>query len=123
MANDVAKKIFQLIKERRAIHMTLLDPQKTCPEICAEIAKEASKGGTSAIMVGGSTLASNSDLDHAVKEIKQNVDIPVILFPNNVSGIRPPKENEAEYQLYCARWNRAFHTKMQALAMEKGLIQ
>jgi len=87
LAGKISERLHQLIKEKGAIHMTLLDPQKTRSSVCAEIAGEACKGGTSAIMVGGSTLASNSDLDHAVSEIKKNVDVPVILFPNNVSGV------------------------------------
>ena len=87
MAGKIEELLHQLIKEKGAIHMTLVDPQKTSSSLCTEIAREACKGGTSAIMVGGSTLASNSDLDHAVSEIKKNVDVPVILFPNNVSGV------------------------------------
>jgi phosphoglycerol geranylgeranyltransferase len=87
LEGKIAEKLHSLIKEKGAIHMTLLDPQKTSPEVCAAIAREAYKGGTSAIMVGGSTLASNSNLDRAVAEIKKQIDIPVILFPNNVSGV------------------------------------
>jgi phosphoglycerol geranylgeranyltransferase len=79
--------IHEMIGSRGAIHMTLLDPQKTKSGACAEIASEAEKGGTAAIMVGGSTLASNSDLDEVVKEIKSCVKVPVILFPNNISGV------------------------------------
>jgi len=75
------------IKERGAIHMTLLDPQKIGPKRCAEIASEAEKGGTYAIMVGGSTLASKNDLDDGVKRIKDLVEIPVILFPNDIAGV------------------------------------
>ena len=67
--------------------MTLLDPQKIGVKKCVEIATEAEKGGTFAVMVGGSTLASKCDLDDGVKEIKSRVDIPVILFPNDISGV------------------------------------
>ena len=67
--------------------MTLLDPQKTGSERCAEIASEAEKGGTSAIMVGGSTLASKNDLDEGVLKIKSKVSVPVILFPNDIAGV------------------------------------
>jgi phosphoglycerol geranylgeranyltransferase len=38
-------------------------------------------------MVGGSTVISTSHLDRIVKAIKKTVSIPVILFPNNVTGI------------------------------------
>lgn len=69
------------------IHITLIDPQKTSPTEAVNVASQAEAGGSSAIMVGGSTLASNSDLDEIVKEIKAHVHVPVILFPNNVVGI------------------------------------
>jgi phosphoglycerol geranylgeranyltransferase len=38
-------------------------------------------------MIGGSTFVSTVHLDNVVKVVKRTVDIPVILFPNNVSGI------------------------------------
>ena len=87
MARDVEKYIHDMIQKKGAIQMTLLDPQKTKAGECTAIAVEAEKAGTSAIMVGGSTLASNSDLDDVVRDIKEKVDVPVILFPNNVSGV------------------------------------
>lgn len=84
---NIEKNLLDKLKEKGALHMTLLDPQKTTPKICAEIAEEACKGGTSAIMVGGSTVASNSTTDNAIKLIKERINVPVILFPNNISGI------------------------------------
>jgi phosphoglycerol geranylgeranyltransferase len=38
-------------------------------------------------MIGGSTLTSTSHLDDVVEAIKKTVKIPVILFPNNITGI------------------------------------
>jgi len=38
-------------------------------------------------MVGGSTFVSQVHLDAVVKAIKSTVNLPTILFPNNVSGI------------------------------------
>jgi phosphoglycerol geranylgeranyltransferase len=75
------------IKEKGAIQMTLIDPQKTGIDKSVQIAVEAEKGGTSAIMVGGSTLTSNNDLDKAIQEMKTLVKVPIILFPNNISGV------------------------------------
>ncbi len=87
MGRSVEHYIHESIEKRGAIHMTLLDPQKTRPSGCADIAAEAEKAGTSAIMVGGSTLASNNLLDEVVRDIKASVRAPVILFPNNISGV------------------------------------
>mgnify|MGYP001116754945 FL=1 len=70
-----------------ALHITLVDPEKMLLKDAVRIAVEAEKGGTSGIMVGGSTLVSNQDLDETVKAIKASVKIPIILFPNNISGV------------------------------------
>jgi phosphoglycerol geranylgeranyltransferase len=83
----VEQYLLSKIKEKGTIHITLLDPDKSSGYNCASIAKEAERGGTSAIMVGGSTLASGNDLDDAVQKIKTSVNIPVILFPNGPMGI------------------------------------
>ncbi len=45
MPDSVEAKIKEAIKERGALHMTLLDPQKIGSERSAEIASEAEKGG------------------------------------------------------------------------------
>jgi phosphoglycerol geranylgeranyltransferase len=87
LPESIEKRINEAIKERGAIHMTLLDPQKIGSERSAEIASEAEKGGTFAIMVGGSTLASKNDLDTGIQKIKSHIDVPVILFPNDIAGI------------------------------------
>ena len=67
--------------------MTLLDPEKTLNYDYKIVAKEAEMAGTSAIMVGGSTVASGSEMDEAIQGIKQNVRVPVIIFPNNLTSI------------------------------------
>jgi len=51
------------------------------------MAKTLEEAGTAAIMVGGSTVVSVPQLDEVVKEVKAEVEIPVVLFPNNVTGI------------------------------------
>jgi phosphoglycerol geranylgeranyltransferase len=85
--DSVEGRIKEAIEKRGALHMTLLDPQKIGSERSAEIASEAERGGTFAIMVGGSTLASKNDLDTGIKKIKDFVDVPVILFPNDITGV------------------------------------
>lgn len=38
-------------------------------------------------MIGGSTLTSTTHLNNVVKAVKRTVEVPVILFPNNITGI------------------------------------
>ncbi len=87
MIGRVEKYLLSKIRHDGATHITLLDPEKTAPKIAAEKALEAEKYKTSAIMVGGSTVTSASHLEETVKAIKKAVKIPVILFPNNITGI------------------------------------
>lgn len=87
MVGHVEKYLLEKIKSEESIHITLIDPEKVTPPQASRIATKANLSGTSAIMIGGSTFASNMHLDNVVKAVKRTVKIPVILFPNNVSGI------------------------------------
>lgn len=84
----VERYLLERIQGDGAIHMTLLDPERVSPEEAAAIAKEAEEAGTSAIMVGGSTLASTEELDAVILAMREGgLSVPIILFPNNVTGI------------------------------------
>jgi len=87
MVGQVEKYLSEKIKNEGTIHMTLVDPEKVTPSDASHIVKEAESCGTSAIMVGGSTSVSSSHLDKVAKALKKSVKIPVILFPNNITGI------------------------------------
>lgn len=87
MIGRVEKHFLDKIKAEGAIHITLLDPEKVTPETAFDTAHEAEAGRTAAIMVGGSTVMSTGHLDDVVKAVKKAIKIPVILFPNNVTGI------------------------------------
>jgi phosphoglycerol geranylgeranyltransferase len=74
------------IRERGCLHLALIDPEKysnNLPTIVADL--EAN--GTSAIMVGGSTVKSSTQLDKTVKTIRDSCSLPTILFPNGPVGI------------------------------------
>ena len=87
MIGRVEKHLLDKIKTDGAIHITLLDPEKLSPDKAFDAAHDAEESGTAAIMVGGSTVTSTEHLDNVVKAIKKTVRIPIILFPNNVTGI------------------------------------
>lgn len=79
--------IMELLKGRRTLHMTLIDPAKQPCERAAQIATFAEKAGTDAIMVGGSTGVNQDNLDKTVLAIKGCVDVPVIYFPSGAHAI------------------------------------
>jgi phosphoglycerol geranylgeranyltransferase len=72
---------------KHPLHLTLVDPEKTPGRKAGELCRRAERAGTSAILVGGSTVCSTTLVDETVKAIKKEVKLPVILFPNNLSGI------------------------------------
>lgn len=82
---NVENYIRETLKDHK-IHLTLLDPEEQSPEEAVSIAKEAVLGGTDGIMLGGSTTDS-TELDATAKALKKNVDVPIILFPGNISGV------------------------------------
>lgn len=77
IAEDIAK-----MSNKKKLHFSLLDPDKQKPEVAGSIAKTAEEAGSSAIMVGGSTLVSQEQVDKTVKAIKEHSNLPVILFPS-----------------------------------------
>ena len=64
------------------LHFALIDPDKQDPKVAGKLARRSEDAGSSAIMVGGSTLVSQSQVDDTVKAIKDDCSLPVILFPS-----------------------------------------
>ncbi len=79
--------LMKRIREKGTLHFTLIDPDEIDGEEAIEIAEFSEKAGSSGVLVGGSTVASVQDLDSIVKRIKDSIKIPVILFPNGITGI------------------------------------
>jgi phosphoglycerol geranylgeranyltransferase len=82
---NVEDYIRELLNNRK-IHLTLIDPEEQKPDEAVHIAQNAVLGGTDGIMLGGSTTDS-SELDATAKTLQENVEVPIILFPGNISGV------------------------------------
>lgn len=87
MFGPIEKYLLEKIEMERAIHITLIDPEKITTQQASKVAKNACESGTTAFMIGGSTFVSQDHLDSVIKSIKQTVETPTILFPNNITGI------------------------------------
>ncbi len=87
MVGPVEKYLLERIRDEGAIHLTLIDPEKATASSASRLAKKVEAYKTAAIMVGGSTSTSTAHLDSIIKAIKHTIELPVILFPNNVTGI------------------------------------
>jgi len=87
MAWKVEEYLLRRIREDSAIHMTLIDPEKITSKAASFLACESELCHSAAVMVGGTTFVSPTHLDAVVKAIKKAVKIPVVLFPNNITGV------------------------------------
>ena len=87
MIGPVEKYLLEKIDTEGSIHITLIDPEKVTPSQASGIVRKTKTSGTTAIMIGGSTFVSAAHLDDVIKIVRRTVDIPVILFPNNIGGI------------------------------------
>jgi phosphoglycerol geranylgeranyltransferase len=87
MLGPIERYLLEKIKSDGTIHMTLIDPEKVTVDAAVKVALSSKNSGTAAIMIGGSTFVSQTHLDEVVKAIKEAVNLPTILFPNNVTGI------------------------------------
>ncbi|MFO8109397.1 MAG: geranylgeranylglyceryl/heptaprenylglyceryl phosphate synthase [Thermoplasmata archaeon] len=75
--------------ESEKIHMGLIDPEEQNPEVALEIALILEEVGSDAIMIGGSTGVEIEEVDKTVELIKEQVSLPVIIFPTNAETITP----------------------------------
>ncbi len=87
MMGHIEKYLLERIEREKTIHITLIDPEEVTPSQASRIASKAMASETTAIMIGGSTFVSQEHLDKVVRAVKRGARLPVILFPNNVSGI------------------------------------
>lgn len=84
---SVEARLNDVVKTQGAAHLTLIDPNSQSPQTAGNMAAQAAQGGTDAIMVGGSTGASGNVLDSTINAIKEQTDLPVILFPASAGGV------------------------------------
>jgi phosphoglycerol geranylgeranyltransferase len=77
----------EAISKQGTIHLTLIDPDSQSPEEAARIARGATAGGTTAVLVGGSVGVGGRGLECTVSEIKGSTDVPAIIFPSDVGSL------------------------------------
>ncbi|MFQ5940293.1 MAG: geranylgeranylglyceryl/heptaprenylglyceryl phosphate synthase [Nitrososphaerales archaeon] len=111
--------------KRNAICFVLIDSESVPINKAADMAKKAENAGASSILVGGSSTTDQIELNEIVATIKKAVDIPVILFPGNVTGISP-KADAILFSSLLNSENPYFITQAQALgavAVKKHKIE
>jgi phosphoglycerol geranylgeranyltransferase len=76
-------------EKKRALHFTLLDPDRQTPKEAGALARLCRDAGTDAILVGGSGRFPASLLERTVRAVKAQVDLPTILFPSSSRTLTP----------------------------------
>ncbi|PCN50472.1 geranylgeranylglyceryl/heptaprenylglyceryl phosphate synthase [Candidatus Geothermarchaeota archaeon ex4572_27] len=79
--------ILRKLRDEGAVHMSLLDPVSTGIDELPSVVSEIVEAGSDFIMVGGSTLVDQVHLSRFIARIKELCEVPVIIFPNNVSAL------------------------------------
>lgn len=79
-------KLLEAIKKDGAAHLSLIDPDEINGQKICEMAKIVEQCKSDGIMVGGSGVDITAT-DQCVKLLKKEVDLPIILFPGNITGI------------------------------------
>ena len=79
----------QLKKKKTALLFVLIDSEVSNIKSSIKLAKAVEKIGASAILVGGSSATDQIEMAEVVKNLKNAVKIPKILFPGNVTGVVP----------------------------------
>ena len=75
------------IATQGAMLFSLIDPDKLYLEHGVAVAKESYENGADVILVGGTLGAQGAQLDETVRMIKEEVSIPVVLFPGSPAGL------------------------------------
>jgi phosphoglycerol geranylgeranyltransferase len=84
----VEKYILDRVEKNEGMLFIVIDPcDHPSPQAAAEAAKQSCDAGADLILVGGSIGAQGELLDHTTKLIKEQVDIPVNIFPGNIGTI------------------------------------
>lgn len=83
----IEQQLGEAIDREGTIHLTLIDPDSQSPEEAGHIARRAAQGGTAAILVGGSVGVGGRGLEYTVNEIKDNTEVPVIIFPSDTGSV------------------------------------
>ncbi len=81
------KKILEAIARDGGLSFMQLDPPNYDIETCGKVAKVAEENGLDAFAVGGSVGAQGKLLNEAIKQVKENSSLPVILFPGNIATL------------------------------------
>jgi len=78
--------LLNTIKEKGAVYLVLLDPDKLPENKLAVFLKHCEKSGVDGFLVGGSLMV-NGDFESFVEKVKTNTNLPSIIFPGSITQV------------------------------------
>jgi phosphoglycerol geranylgeranyltransferase len=108
--------IHEILESKGAMLFSLIDPMDyKSDETAAKTAKAVVEGGVDIVLLGGSTGAQGELLDVTAKMIKEEIDVPLVLFPGNIATVTRNADAIYFMSVLNAR-NTYWITQAQALA-------
>ena len=85
---DIYQNLVSSTQNGNKLLAVLIDPDKVIFRNLSSIANKINQSMANYIFVGGSTVKAG-DCENVVSELKKHTDLPVVLFPGDVSQITP----------------------------------
>jgi phosphoglycerol geranylgeranyltransferase len=84
----IERRINEALGEKGALLFMLIDPvdYKDCAA-AVKTGREAADAGVDVLLIGGSTGVQGTLLDNVTKELKEQTDTPIVLFPGNIATL------------------------------------
>jgi len=86
----VKEYIVNELENKGALFFAVIDPiDYASPDDAVNAGKTAYENGADAVLIGGSIGVQGMLLEHVSQRIKEEIDIPLILFPGNLATLTP----------------------------------
>ncbi len=85
---SIYKNLLNTIQLKGAAYLILLDPDKLPSSRLPGFLKHCEKSGVDGFLIGGSLMMSNN-FESFIKVVKENSELPAIIFPGGVNQVSP----------------------------------
>jgi putative glycerol-1-phosphate prenyltransferase len=82
----IYNQLLNIIKEKGAAYLILLDPDKLPEDKLAGFLKHCEKSGVDGFLIGGSLMV-NGSFESFIEKVKINTSLPSIIFPGSITQI------------------------------------
>jgi len=82
----IYERLLKVKEQKGAGFLVLVDPDKLSEEKILQLSDLGTEGGVDALLIGGSLLLS-LDFDNLVARVKQEIQIPLIIFPGSTKQV------------------------------------